>query len=65
MRVVHPDVDFPGKSGRGRSSEGTDVVRQKIEGGSEEEDDGTDEEGASTTTSTRHINVKSELWEKG
>ena len=33
MRVVHPDVDFPGKSRRGRNSEGTDVVRQKIEGG--------------------------------
>ena len=33
MRVVHPDVDFPGKSRRGRNSEGADVVRQKIEGG--------------------------------
>ena len=33
MRVVHPDVDFPGKSRRGRNSEGADIVRQKIEGG--------------------------------
>ena len=32
MRVVHPDVDFPGKSRRGRN-EGVDVVRQKIETG--------------------------------
>lgn len=33
MRVVHPDVDFPGKTRRGRNSEGVDVVRQRIEGG--------------------------------
>ena len=32
MRVVHPDVDFPGKSRRGRN-EGVDVVRQRIETG--------------------------------
>ena len=32
MRVVHPDVEFPGKTRRGRNSEGADVVRQKIEG---------------------------------
>ena len=32
MRVVHPDVDFPGKSRRGRNNEGVDVVRQRIEG---------------------------------
>ena len=32
MRVVHPDVDFPGKSRRGRN-EGVDVVRQRIERG--------------------------------
>ena len=33
MRVVHPDVDFPGKTRRGRNSEGADVVRQRIESG--------------------------------
>ncbi len=33
MRVVHPDVDFPGKTRRGRNNEGVDVVRQRIEGG--------------------------------
>ena len=33
MRVVHPDVDFPGKMRRGRNNEGVDVVRQKIESG--------------------------------
>ncbi|KAL6715179.1 hypothetical protein ACLMJK_007443 [Lecanora helva] len=33
MRVVHPDVDFPGKTRRGRNSEGVDVVRQRIESG--------------------------------
>jgi len=32
MRVVHPDVDFPGKTRRGRNNEGVDVVRQRIEG---------------------------------
>ena len=32
MRVVHPDVDFPGKSRRGRN-EGVDVVRQRVETG--------------------------------
>ncbi len=32
MRVVHPDVDFPGKSRRGRN-EGVDIVRQRIETG--------------------------------
>lgn len=32
MRVVHPDVDFPGKVRRGRN-EGVDVVRQRIETG--------------------------------
>ena len=32
MRVVHPDVDFPGKSRRGRN-EGLDVVKQRIETG--------------------------------
>ena len=32
MRVVHPDVDFPGKSRRSRN-EGVDVVRQRIETG--------------------------------
>ena len=33
MRVVHPDVDFPGKTRRGRNNDGMDVVRQRIEGG--------------------------------
>lgn len=33
MRVVHPDVDFPGKTRRGRNNEGMDVVRQRIESG--------------------------------
>ena len=33
MRVVHPDVDFPGKTRRGRNNEGVDVVRQRIESG--------------------------------
>lgn len=33
MRVVHPDVDFPGKTRRGRNNDGVDVVRQKIESG--------------------------------
>lgn len=33
MRVVHPDVDFPGKTRRGRNNDGADVVRQRIEGG--------------------------------
>ncbi|KAM0797979.1 hypothetical protein BDR22DRAFT_861075 [Usnea florida] len=32
MRVVHPDIDFPGKSRRARN-EGADVVRQRIETG--------------------------------
>ena len=32
MRVVHPDVEFPGKSRRGRN-EGVDIVRQRIETG--------------------------------
>lgn len=32
MRVVHPDVDFPGKQRRGRNSDGADVVKQGLEG---------------------------------
>ena len=33
MRVVHPDVDFPGKTRRGRNNEGVDIIRQRIENG--------------------------------
>ena len=32
MRVVHPDIDFPGKQRRGRNSDGADVVKQTLEG---------------------------------
>ena len=31
MRVVHPDVDFPGKTRRSKGNTGVDVVRQRIE----------------------------------
>ncbi|MCJ1275319.1 hypothetical protein MMC21_003120 [Puttea exsequens] len=32
MRVVHPDVDFPGKTRRARNSDGADLVKQGLEG---------------------------------